>query len=151
MCGQTEQREDTWRNEWNHRHERVNVNKPVGKTEEYGMWCWHQLRRRRCRCSIYHSSPVYSRPRRLRRLQPVDADTSPTTCLVQCQCQPPRVTTSQTVNSRQPSLCGCGSTHLEYTANWRRCGKLTVHLPPTTKTFLIQAVISWHQLLISSS
>jgi len=33
------------------------------------------------------------------------------------QCQPPRGTTRQTVNSRQPSLCGCGSTHLEYTAN----------------------------------
>jgi len=33
------------------------------------------------------------------------------------QCQPPRGTTRQTVNSRQPSLCGCGSTHLKYTAN----------------------------------
>jgi len=32
------------------------------------------------------------------------------------QCQPPG-TSRQTVNSRQPSLCGCGSTHLEYTAN----------------------------------
>ena len=31
------------------------------------------------------------------------------------QCQPPRGTARQTVNSRQPSLCG--STHLEYTAN----------------------------------
>jgi len=28
------------------------------------------------------------------------------------ECQPPRGTTRQTVNSRQPSLCGCGSTHL---------------------------------------
>jgi len=34
-----------------------------------------------------------------------------------CQCQPPRGTSRQTVNSWQPSLCGCGSTHLEYTAN----------------------------------
>jgi len=25
--------------------------------------------------------------------------------------------TGQTVNSRQPSLCGCRSTHLEYTPN----------------------------------
>jgi len=33
------------------------------------------------------------------------------------QCQPPRGTTRQTVNSRQPSLCSCGSTHLEFTAN----------------------------------
>jgi len=33
------------------------------------------------------------------------------------QCQPPCGTTRQTANSRQPSLCGCGSTHLEYTAN----------------------------------
>jgi len=33
------------------------------------------------------------------------------------QGQPPRGTSRQTVNSRQPSLCGCGcgSTHLEYT------------------------------------
>ena len=71
-----------------------------------------------------------------------------TTCLVDehpvrfYQCQPPRGTARQTVNSRQPSLCGCGSTHLEYTANWRRCGKLAVHLPSTVKTFLIEAVIS---------
>jgi len=33
------------------------------------------------------------------------------------QCQPPRGTIRQTVNSRQPSLCSCGSTHLEFTAN----------------------------------
>jgi len=33
------------------------------------------------------------------------------------QCQLPRGTTRQTVNSRQPSLCAGGSTHLEYTAN----------------------------------
>jgi len=31
--------------------------------------------------------------------------------------QPPRGTARQTVNSRQPSLCGCGSTHLQYTVN----------------------------------
>ena len=31
------------------------------------------------------------------------------------QRQPPRGTVRQTVNSRQPSLCGCGSTHLENT------------------------------------
>ena len=37
------------------------------------------------------------------------------------QCQPPRGITRQTVNSRQPSPCGCGSTYLEYPANWRRC------------------------------
>ena len=41
----------------------------------------------------------------------------------------------QTVNSRQPSLCGCGSTHLEYVASLHRCGKLAVHLPSTVKTF----------------
>jgi len=29
------------------------------------------------------------------------------------QHQPPRGTASQTVNSRQPSFCGCGSRHLE--------------------------------------
>ena len=67
------------------------------------------------------------------------------------QCQPPRGTARQTVNSRQPSLCGCGSTHLEYTANWRHWGNLTVHLPSTAETFLIQAVTSWHHLLTSSS
>ena len=42
------------------------------------------------------------------------------------ECQPPCRTTHQTVNSRQLTLCGCGSTHLEYTANWRRCSKFTV-------------------------
>jgi len=31
--------------------------------------------------------------------------------------KPLRGTTRQTVNSRQPCNCGCGSTHLEYTAN----------------------------------
>ena len=31
------------------------------------------------------------------------------------QCLPPRGTARQTVNSRQPSLCDCGSTCLEYT------------------------------------
>ena len=45
--------------------------------------------------------------------------------------------TRQTINSRQPSLCGCGFTHLEYTANARRCGKLAVHLPSTVKTFFL--------------
>ena len=59
-----------------------------------------------------------------------------TTCLVDehpvrfYQGQPPRGTARQTVNSRQPSLCGCGSTHLEYTANWRRGGKFT-RCPPS--------------------
>jgi len=32
------------------------------------------------------------------------------------------------------------------TANWRRCGKFTGHLPSTVKTFLIQAIISRHHL-----
>jgi len=55
------------------------------------------------------------------------------------------------IDQCQPSLCGCGSTHLEYTANWRRCDKLAVHLPSTVKPFFIQAVISWRRLLTSSS
>ena len=58
------------------------------------------------------------------------------------QCQPPRGTARQTDNSRQPSLRGCSSTHLEYTANWSLL--LQIHCPPlsTVKTFLIQAIIS---------
>jgi len=39
MCGQTEQRRDQcWRvcgNEWNDRHARMNVGKPVGNNEKY--------------------------------------------------------------------------------------------------------------------
>jgi len=50
--------------------------------------------------------------------------------------QTPRGTASQTVNSRQPSLCGCSSTHLEQTANWYLRSKFTVNLSSTTKTFL---------------
>jgi len=33
------------------------------------------------------------------------------------QHQPPRGTASETVNNWQPSFCGCGSGHLEQTAN----------------------------------
>jgi len=51
------------------------------------------------------------------------------------------------LNSRQPSLCGCGFTHLEYTANWRRCGMLAAHLPSTVKTFFYS---SSHVLTSSS-
>jgi len=62
------------------------------------------------------------------------------------QCQPPRGTTRQTVNSRQLSLCGYGSTHQQYSSNWRRCGKLTVRR--LLKRFLFKQsytnVIYWH-------
>ena len=35
--------------------------------------------------------------------------------------------------------------HCQSTANWRRCGKFTVHLLSTVKTFFTQAIIiSWH-------
>jgi len=66
------------------------------------------------------------------------------------QYQPPHGTASQTVNSRQQSLCHCICAHLEQTANWHHCGKFTVNLSSTTETFFISAMISWHHLLTSS-
>jgi len=49
------------------------------------------------------------------------------------QHQPPRSTASETVNSRQPSFCGCGSRHLEQTAKWRRRCKFSVNFSSTVK------------------
>jgi len=63
------------------------------------------------------------------------------------QDQPSRGTASEAVNSRQPSFCGCGSRHLEQTANWRRRCKFTVSLSSTVKTFYISAIISWFSIL----
>jgi len=40
---------------------------------------------------------------------------------------------------RYITICACGSTHLEYTANWRRLGKFAVIRPSTiNKTFLFR-------------
>jgi len=59
-----------------------------------------------------------------------------------------------TVGSRVFAFAVCGYTHLEYTTNWRRCGKFTFfHLPSTVKTFfrLIQTIISWRIHILTSS
>ena len=45
------------------------------------------------------------------------------------QCQPSRGTARQTVNSRQPSLCGCRSTRLEYTLPTGERQHRCCHLP----------------------
>jgi len=43
------------------------------------------------------------------------------------QHQPPRGTASETVNSRQPSLCGCGSRHLEQRTDCQLTSSLQIH------------------------
>jgi len=52
------------------------------------------------------------------------------------------------VNSWQLSLCICGSTHLEYTANWYCHSKVTVHLPSTVKTLFTQAISAFSTLTL---
>ena len=67
------------------------------------------------------------------------------------QHQPPRGTASQIIDSRQPGLCSCSSTHLEQAANWCRCCKFSVNLSSTIKTFSSPSIISWYNLLTVTS
>ena len=67
------------------------------------------------------------------------------------QHQLPYGTASQTIDSRQLDLCGCGYIHLEQAANWCHCCKFSVNLTSTIKTFFIPAIRSWYNLLTVTS